>query len=183
MGEGEHQMNEQLEMVQKVNEIRNKFRGRGLSWNRLRGDAITRVVAHYLQGHLPKGVKLVRLAWVEGCSSEFDILIVDEDAEPIGFTGAYPKDKVRLMIEVKGSGVFYRKGEVEQKMSELFKSWRDLTGKPILYLSFWHRFSYANLVLNALGEDTAFILEIEKVGIKQGEWERFIQRLSELIKV
>ena len=100
---------EQREVMAEVEKIRKEFKHRGISWNRFRGDAISRVVAHYIEGYLPDGFKPVRLAWIEGCPTEFDLLIVDEDAEPIGFTGAYPKDKVHLLIEIKGSGVFYRK--------------------------------------------------------------------------
>jgi len=66
----------------------------------------------------------VRLGRVEGCPIEFDIPIVDKDAETIGFTGAYPKDKVHLLIEVKGSGVFYRKNKVKESLSERFEMWR-----------------------------------------------------------
>ncbi|MHA1209838.1 MAG: hypothetical protein ACTSRF_11550 [Candidatus Freyarchaeota archaeon] len=172
---------EQREVMAEVEKIRKEFKHRGISWNRFRGDAISRVVARYLKGHLPDGFKPVRLAWIEGCPTEFDLLIVDKDAEPIGFTGAYPKDKVHLLIEIKGSGVFYRKKEVEQRLSKLFDSWRETTGKPILYLCFWERPSYAKSTLRALGEDTAFILQIGKE-IKLGEWDRFIQKVKSMLR-
>jgi len=171
-------MDEQEEIIEKVKEIQREHKGQGFSWNRFRGDAITRVVAHYLGNHLPKRVKIVRLAWVEGCPTEFDLLIVDKDAEPVGFTGTYPKDKVHLLIEVKAAGVFYRKSEVKKKMKELFKSWRETTdNKPVLYLTIWERSSYRGLIVEALGEDVDFTLRDEN-GVRRGEWERFVQRVK-----
>ena len=173
---------EQEEIIDQVEKIRDKCRGRGFSWNRFRGDAICRIVAYYLNKHLPKGFKVTRLAWIEGCENEFDLLIVDEDAKPMGFTGAYPKNRVHLLIEVKGSGVFYKREEVKKRLSELFKAWRDKTGKSVFYLSIWEAHAHVQEVLRALGKDAAFILVGEKEGVKHGEWERFLRKVDEVLK-
>jgi len=53
-----------------------------------------------------KSFNLVRSAWIEGCENEFDLLIVDENAKSLNFTGAYAKNQVHFLIEVKAAGVF-----------------------------------------------------------------------------
>jgi len=175
-------MAEQYEILYLVDEIRKEFGGRGLSWNRFRGDAISRVVAYYLEKHLPNDIKVVRSAWVAGCENEFDLLIVDKDAEPLGFTNAYPKDHVRLLIEVKGSGVFYKRDEVKERLSKMFEKWKNNTGKPTLYISIWEAKAHAKEVWEALGRDSAFIFEVENEDINWNEWERFLEKLNALLK-
>ena len=169
---------EQVELLNNVHEIKESVKGKGTAWNRFRGDAITKVVAYSLEKHLPKNVKIVRLSWIENCPTEFDLLIVDNDAEFNGFTSAYPKEKVHLLIEVKGSGFFYKKDEVEQKVKELFDKWRNDTGKPVLYFSLWERSSdYAQRMVRAVGKDYTFLIQI-KMEINQGEWERFVKAVK-----
>jgi len=108
------------EIIDCTNEVRREYGGRGLSRNRFRGDAISRIVQHYLQKHLPEDVKIGRSAWVEECGNEFDLLIVIKDAKPKGSTGAYRKEDAHLIIEVKGSGVFYRREDDKGRLSEMF---------------------------------------------------------------
>jgi len=175
-------MIEQDEIIEHVSSIREKLRGLGLTWNRFRGNAIFGVIAHYLQRHLPDDVKLVKLAWIEGCATEFDILIVDKNAKPFDFTDAYPKEQVKLLIEIKGSGVFYKREEVKKRLSEMFEKWKNETGKPALYLSIWEAKAHAKEVQDALGNDTAFILQIENEEITWGEWERFLNKVNALIR-
>ena len=174
-------MIEQEEIVDCINKIRDEFRGRGLAWNRFRGDAISRVIAHYLGKHLPENIKVVRSAWVQGCENEFDLLIVDEDAEPLGFTSAYARDQVHVLIEVKGSGVFYKRQQVKERLSRKFDGWKTKTRKPVLYISLWEAKAHVEEVLRALGSDTAFIFQIEGQDLTYGEWERFLERANELL--
>jgi len=173
---------EQEEIMDNIHKIREDFKGRGLSWNRFRGDAIARVVAHYLEQHLPSNLKIVRLSWVEGCENEFDILITDKDAKPIGFTGAYPKERVHLLIEVKGSGVFYKRKEIKDILTKLFEKWKSKTEKPIFYLSFWEAAGHVEEVKRALGNDTAFILQVGNEEMNPTEWERFVENVNAVLK-
>ena len=170
------------EMVDCVNEIRREYKGRGLSWNRFRGDAISRIVEHYLQKHLLNDIKVVRSAWVEECGNEFDLLIVSKDAKPKVFTGAYRKEDVHLIIEVKGSGVFFRREDVKKRLSEMFHKLRNMTQKPLLYLSFWEAKSHAKEVTEALSKDTAFIFQVGNEEVDITEWERFLERVNTLLK-
>jgi hypothetical protein len=138
-------------------------------------------VAFYLERHLPENVKVIKSAWVEGCENEFDLLIVDKDAKPIGFTGAYPRNQVRLLIEVKTAGVFYKQKEVKRRLSKQFKTWEDKTDKPVLYLSFWEAAAHVQEVFKALGKDKAFIMRVERKELKYTEWERFIEKVNTIL--
>lgn len=176
-------MIEQSEMIDHIHKIREELKGRGRAWNRFRGDAFARVVAHYLEKHLPDRFRIVRLAWIEGCETEFDLLVVDKDAEPLDFTGAYPKEQAHLLVEVKGSGVFYKQEEISDRLSKNFAKWKQKTGKPILYLSFWETERHLQEVLKALGGDTAFVLQYGNKGDNPTEWERFLMKMGELLRI
>lgn len=182
MGRSVDLMIEQEEIVDCIDKIRDEFRGRGLGWNRFRGDAISRVIAQYIGKHLPPNIKVVREAWVAGCENEFDLLIVNKDADPLGFTSAYSRDQVHLLIEVKGSGVFYKREQVKERLSRKFDEWKTKTGKHVLYISIWEARAHVEEVLRALGRNTAFIFQIEGQDLTYGEWERFLERVTELLR-
>ncbi len=175
-------MIEQSEIIDNINNIRDMFRGRGFSWNRFRGNAINNIIAHNLENHLPKDIKLVKLAWVEDCATEFDLIIVSRNAEPSGFTDAYDKDQVKLVIEIKASGVFFKSEEVKTRLTGLFEKWKKETQKPALYLSVWEAKAHAKIIQEALGNDTAFLLQIEGDEPTLYEWERFLDRVDTLLK-
>lgn len=147
--------------------------------------ATLNLVARYLKKHLPEDVKLIKSAWVEGCPNEFDLLIVEKGARPIGFTSAYPKDRVLCIIEVKASGVYWRRSEVKQRLQKYFEKVWEETGKPFLYLTLWEGFKVAKLTKETLKED-AFILETGTPGrkeFKSGEWAKFIDRLVMILRM
>jgi hypothetical protein len=171
---------EQIELVPKVDEVKSQYRGKGRGWNRLRGDITNRIVGDFVERHLPKGTKVARDAWIEGCGREFDILVVDEEATPLPFTNVYLKDQVRLIIEVKNAGVFYKKSEVETRLGEWKAEVEEETCKTLLYLSFWERLGYFDMVLRAVGKSDAFVLQV-KDNLKSGEWRRFIERVNALL--
>lgn len=60
-----------------------QIKGRG--WNKFRGYVIEHIVAHFLKRYLPNNVKLVHSAFVKGCEHEFDFMIVEKNAKPMGF--------------------------------------------------------------------------------------------------
>jgi hypothetical protein len=126
-------MNEQIEIIQHLNYAYEKYSGRGYQWNHFRGNIVSNMVTFYLEKHLPSNVKLVKQSWVEECPTEFDIMIVDKDAQAVDFTDAYRKEKVKLLIELKSSGVYYRRTEIRKRMSEMFERYKSDTGKPALF--------------------------------------------------
>jgi hypothetical protein len=178
-------MIEQSEIIEQLRDIYEKYKGRGYQWNRFRGNTVSNIVAHYLGKRLPSNVRLVKLGLVEGCPTEFDILVVNEDARPINLTDAYPKEQVRLLIEIKSSGVYFKRGEVRNRMSEMFERYKADTGKPVLYFTMWEAKAHVEEVQDALGNDTAYTLRIEGEDMDYGtfgEWERFLDRVTALLE-
>lgn len=175
-------MVEQSEIIEQVDLVYEELRGLGKKWNRFRGNTTCNILVHYLEKHLPNDVKLVKLAWVDRCPTEFDVLAVDKNAMPIDFTDAYPKKQVRLLIEIKSSGVYYQREEdIKNKMSEMFEKWKVETGKPVVYLTTWEAKAHIKEVQDAIGNDTAFALRVEGEDMIFGEWERFLDRVESLL--
>lgn len=167
-------MDELEEMLRKLDKV-----PKGTSWNKLRGDATERIVAHYLQKYL-RGFKVVQDAWIEGYTTEFDLLIVNEDAQPIEFTNAYPKDKVRLIIEVKTSGTHTSYGGVRNIAQHIVKL-RETAGKPMLYFSFWDNRKKREILAEILGEDTIFSMKETRREVRSGEWRRFVEKVCSIL--
>lgn len=164
-------MNEQEEILLEVDKT-----PKGGSWNKFRGDATEKIVAHYLQRRLPQGFKVVQTAWIEGCPTEFDLFIVDEDTQPIGFTNAYPKDKIRLILEVKTSGT-HTSYEGVRKIAQHIAQLRETTGKPLLYFSFWDNRKKRDILTEILGVGTVFSMKETRQKVRPGEWERFVETI------
>jgi len=78
---------------------------RKLSWNKFNGDVSCRVVGTFLQRHMPNGLKVAGPGvFIHGYPMEFDLLVLDSDAEPLPYTNSYPDKKVKFVVEVKGKG-------------------------------------------------------------------------------
>ena len=79
--------------------------GTRFRWKKFNRDLVCRVVREFLRKHLPKGVKIAGPnAYIEGYPTEFDLLLVTEDALPAAFTNAYRDSEVRFVIEIKSHG-------------------------------------------------------------------------------
>jgi hypothetical protein len=169
---------EQEELIDIVRDFQESLRGQGMKWNGFRGRTICNIVARYLQKHL-ENTKTIVSAWVQGCPYEFDLIVADRDAKCIGDTDAYSRDGIRVLIEVKGAGIFHKQGEIEQKLTAKFVTCKKEAGKPLLYLSFWEAESHQDEVMKALGRETAFILQRKER--EYGEWQRFVEKVNELV--
>ena len=127
---------EQKEILEEVREIRDRYRGQGMAWNRFRGIATLNVVKRCLKKHMPKSKRVVKLGWVEGCPMEFDLIIVRRDAKPIGLTPAYGRNDVFCTVEVKSAGVFWKLDEMGEELKKLRQKAME-TQKPWFYLTLW----------------------------------------------
>lgn len=157
---------------------------KGREWNKFRGNVSERIVADFLKKHLPYNVKLVLSAFVEDCEHEFDLMLVDQNAKPMGYTttypGAYLKSQVKLLIEVKASGLYYPNRTFQRTLTQFFQRIQNATSKPFLYLSIWESRSKSAMTRNALG-NSAFILK-EGRNIIPNEWQNFVNSVVSIIK-
>ena len=102
---------EQKEIVEIIRskERRSETSGGRFAWNKFNGDLACRVVKEFLRKHLPKQVKVVGPnVYIDGYPTEFDLLLVEENAIPAAFTNAYSNRDARFVIEVKSHGYMRR---------------------------------------------------------------------------
>jgi len=100
-------MNDVEEIVRARNNLEEVHQGQRRIWNSFKGDVCARCVAHYIQTHLSSKLKVVGPnVYLDGFPTEFDLLIVSEGARARQFTAAYPPTLAVACIEVKASGVF-----------------------------------------------------------------------------
>ena len=133
---------------------------------------------------MPDNVKLVHTTFVESCEREFDLMIVENGAKPIGFAEvypcAYPKTHVRLLIEVKASGLYYPNKTFEEDLTCLFQRIQERIDRPFIYLSIWESRPKAKMTRKTLG-NSAFILKEGKDPVPD-EWQRFVSKVCTYLK-
>jgi len=99
---------EQADIVEVIESRERRSEGleeNGLRWDKYNEDLACRVVKEFLKKHLPKEVKVVGPnVYIDGYPTEFDLLLVTEDAIPAAFTNAYRDRDVRFIIDVKSHG-------------------------------------------------------------------------------
>jgi len=173
-------MCEQLRLIELQSRLKKTF-GRG--WNKYRGYVIEVAVAEMLRKHLPDSVEIAHSCFVEGCEREIDLAIVERGARRLDFDDeyprAYPRSAVKLLIEVKASGLYYPHESFEDKLREWLKTVKEKTGKEVLYLTIYETSKKAEMTRKVLGEK-AFILK-EGKEVKEREWERFINMVLHII--
>ncbi len=111
-------MQEQQEIVSTIRTSEKRAAtsgGRKYSWNKFNGDLVCRVVKVFLKHRLPSNLKLVGPnVYIDGYPTEFDLLLVNQNAIPRAFTNAYRNEEVRFVIEVKSHG--YMRHDYPQKL-------------------------------------------------------------------
>jgi hypothetical protein len=91
-------------------------------WHKFNGDVVCRVVAKFLESRLKScHLKVVGPhVFVDDFPNEFDLLVVDSDAEPSSeYTNSYLGEKVRLVLEVKKRGAIAGRKEFKWKLRTL----------------------------------------------------------------
>ena len=78
------------------------------SWYKFNGDAVSRIVMEHIDKHVKAREMKVAgpNAFIDGFSTEFDLLITGRNAEPKPHTNSYKPEDVHIAIEVKTSGMF-----------------------------------------------------------------------------
>ena len=95
-----------------------RIHGRG--WNRYKGDIIARKIIALLSNHLTNYGVVGPNVYVNEHPIEFDALIVERSSSPILGTAAYRVEDVRLLIEIKKHGFYFKKRTAGEKIVEYF---------------------------------------------------------------
>ena len=197
--------NEQREIIEKVDSLLNKAHS-GYGWGHFQGDVVPRVLAHYIKLHLPNNRKIVGSnVYIEDVPTEFDLMVVDADSNPLPFTSAYPGEHIRCVIEVKRRGTF---GNIDTFKNNVERI-KDNFNKA-LFLWDWDKdglhhtkerrvnckaayitisetvnpkrvgsHNYGNITRELLTPYPAFILQDSRSNeLQYGEWQRFIEWIT-----
>ena len=168
---------EQKEIVRISDEL-SKIHGRNCF--RYKGDVVARTVISLLEPHVVGSCSVAGPSvYVEGYPTEFDALVVEKGASPVPRTAAYKKDDVKLLIEIKKHGFYFRKIKGEYEIGKYFQAFRDV-GKPFLYLTVRESSTFISATRKILGEDSYF-LGVSHGKLTEGEWNRFVVRVSGLL--
>lgn len=180
--------NEQREIVDLVNKRKEelaKSTGSKGKWNKYVGDLTNRVVIHYLAKCVPDNYVVVGPAvYIEGVGIEFDILIVGKNVEPVDFSNAYPRNSVRLAIEVKERGFFYTKAEADQYISQarnhIIGNLGDIT---FLYITMHESEKLMRATRRVYGDDAFFLStgSQNQLQIIAHEWQRFVETVRSIV--
>ncbi len=180
----EEEHREIVNIVKNLEAPKGERRRKG-AWNKFLGDATNRIVMKYLSKHLPDNyISVGPGAYIEGVPKEFDLVVVDRQAKPIEFTNAYPRDSVLVVVEVKRTGVFYKKREAEEKMRKhLIEIVENLKGTPFLYITFHESEKLIGATRQVYGSRAFFLSTGYKYGeILRDEWKRFVETVVNTIE-
>lgn len=118
---------EQMEILKVVE--KNVVAG-GYPWNKYNGDVCCRIIKKYLEEYMPEGYKVVGPnAYINGFSTEFDLLIVDKDITPMMFTNAYPIKSIHYILEIKKRGVYGGRRDLQRVVKQLHSNFALVTSR------------------------------------------------------
>ncbi len=178
----------------------------GYGWGHFQGDVVPRILAYYANKHLPNKWKIVGPnVYIEDVPTEFDLMVVDADSNPITFTSAYPREKIRCVIEVKRKGVFGDIDTYKKKVKQIRDNFDKALCTPrfdkdklssvkearvnckAAYIAVSEivnpkkegSHNYGKIARDLLAPYPVFILQdIRSKAIQQGEWQRFIEYIT-----
>lgn len=183
--------NEQKEIVELI-EILSKTsstakKGKRFSWNKFNGNVACNVIKEYLNKRLKKGLKAVGPAFITGHPNEFDILVVDEFAQPEKYTDAYEHKHVHAVIELKSHGTMSEKAliKIKETFDDLMKQY------PIKCLYIAIRESghpkekgsknWVAITKNILTPHEVYVLcDSRTKELYYGEWEKILELINSL---
>lgn len=185
----EEEQREILEKIEEIGEMKRKLGWGGTAWNKFMGDVACRVVRNYLGRHIPEGYKIVGPnAYVESLPIEFDLLVVDGDAEPEKYTNAYPIKSLRIVIEVKKCGIIGSLRNLNRILGRIHKSFSSIVRKNhsvrCVYLAIQEvgkpkrkrSINYLEETRKRLYPFKVFALKESRTGEPiKGEWKKFVE--------
>lgn len=161
--------------IHQVSDELDKIKGR--QWSKYKGNVINRLIIELLRPHLKSYSLSESNAFIEGYPIEFDILVLKESAKPINeYSNCYKKEDVRLAIEVKKHGFYYKKTEARVKMKEYFAR-REVIDVPFLYITLKES-KRLKVDVEAVLDNRCFTLGLSPKPWLNGEWGRFVDAVK-----
>ncbi|MEM4055980.1 MAG: hypothetical protein QW578_02930 [Thermoplasmatales archaeon] len=175
--------------IQEISDKLDDHKGR--EWYKLKGEIVNRTIAKYLEKYLNQYYKVVGPhVFIEDYSIEYDMLILDKDARPVKYDCVYRKDDVKLILEIKKTGLYYKEKEFESEfIGYLNKLSKPVGRKYLVYITL--RESKGNKKIDnflentgAAYKDNVFIMG-QTDGKREwnpGTWKTFIERIQYLLE-
>jgi len=170
---------EEQNQILRLSDQLDEIHGRG--WSRYKGDVIARKVIALIGNHL-SGCSIVGPnVYVNHYATELDALIVETSCSPNPGTVAYREEAVRVLIEIKKHGFYFKKRTAGTKIIEYFDRFREIH-KPFIYLTVKESRTMINATSAVLEDDSFFLCESPD-RVLPGQWQRFVEHLIDVAGV
>ena len=179
----------QSRIIDIIEGIKKDYYGR--EWNKFYGDTVCRIFMDFISKEFNSQHRIVGPnAYISGFPTEFDILIVDAFAEPIGFTHSFRPQEVKCGIESKAHGIFGGRNDIENNVGKIKDSFLKVNKEHshilFLYLTYEEvAYPKKESSINYLRETSRVLAPYEVFCLKDsrsdkiilGEWERMLRFL------
>ncbi|MEM3193253.1 MAG: hypothetical protein QW292_14440 [Candidatus Parvarchaeota archaeon] len=176
--------------IQKISDGLDDHKGR--EWYKLKGEIVNRTIAKYLEKYLNQDYNVVGPhVFIKDCSIEYDMLILDKDAKPVEDDCVYGKDDVKLILEIKKTGLYYKKDEFEGKFKKYLEKLSEPVGEEhLVYMALRESTGNKKRIDNFLeNTGTAYMDNVFIMGQTDGKrewnpgtWKTFIERIQYLLE-
>lgn len=154
----------------------------GRSWSKYRGDLINRTIIALLKAHIGNYKISEPNAFIEGYPTEFDMLVLSENAMPIErYSNSYKRADVKLIIEVKKSGFFYKKVEGIIQIGKYFETPLQ-RGIPFFYITIKESERFIKITRGKIGY-RSFFLGTSHKSWNNGEWKNFVNAVKKTLNI
>lgn len=184
----------QEEIIRQIQKVKEEVERKDDSrkWKKYYGDVCVRIFREFMLKEIPHSyIVSSPNAYIEGFPTEFDLLIIEKNVNPIKHTNKYPQEKVKVGIEVKAHGIFGGREDLEKNIKNIKDNFDAVkTSYPhinFIYLTYEEvAFPKRKTSIRYLDE-TVKILEPYKVfclkdsrteKLIDGEWEKFANSLN-----
>lgn len=184
----------QEKIVVIMEEIKKEIRTKGETrkWKKFYGDVCVRIFREFISKEIPPRYVLSSPnAYIVNFPTEFDLLVVNKDTNPIKYTNMYyPKD-VKIGFEIKAHGIFGGRKDLEKyirNIKDTFDAVKNryphidfgyLTYEEVVFPKRKNSIRYLEETVRILEPYKVFCLRDSRTGkLIDGEWQKFVSFLN-----
>ena len=157
----------------------------GREWAKYKGNVINRLVIKLLTPYIDNCKIAEPNAFIRDNPTEFDILILKQNSNPINdYSNAFEKNDVLAIIEVKKNGFFYKKDEAENKIGAYVDKITNI-GIPFFYITIRETKNYRDFTKKVFKDkkltNNCFFLKVSE-SWEDEEWGKFVNAINSSIR-
>jgi hypothetical protein len=190
MNKIQNEISQKTESV--YNDLKSKFNPR--RWAKYNGDVITRIFSDYILKEINPDFKISQPnAYIDGFPTEFDLLIVDKNANPIRNTNSYNTNDLHFGLEIKSKGIIAGRKDLDRvikriknNFDEVKKEYQDIEFIYITYSEVWkpkrkNSIDYLEETICYLKPYPVFCLKNNSTNnLIEGQWEALINYINNI---